>query len=217
MCGGLCGLFCKNRPAFSSHLLINFGRISTYTILGFIFAGIIQGLSLRIPIAEVGFWIRSLLGVVLIFLGVRILLNKASLHSYFENNFLWLKAKKQLHKIIKLNTFTADYLKGLLWGLIPCGLIYGVLIAAATTHNAWSGGLFMLAFGIGTLPSMLVAAGVLKNLGNTLNSKSLRFSAGLFIIIIGVWSLISPWFSHELIPNHPVFTSIVAFLDSCVP
>jgi sulfite exporter TauE/SafE len=217
MCGGLCGLFCKNRPKLSSHLIINFGRITTYTILGLIFAGIVQGLTLRVPLAEIGFWVRSLLGLVLIFLGLRILLNKSSLHSYFENNFIWLKAKKHLHKVTNLNSPSSDYIKGLLWGLIPCGLLYGVLIAAATTNNLWSGGLFMLAFGLGTLPSMLVAAGVFQNFQLLLSSKGLRFSAGIFIIIIGLWSLVTPWFSHELIPNHPVFTAIIAFLDSCIP
>jgi len=74
-----------------------------------------------------------------------------------------------------------------------------------------------LAFGLGTLPSMFVAAGLIKTFEKKLQSKSLRYSAGIFIIIIGLWSLFSPWFSHELIPNHPVFTSIVAFLDSCIP
>jgi hypothetical protein len=217
MCGGLCGVFCRNNPSFSTLLIINSGRIITYTILGMIFAGFIQGLTLSLPVAQFGFWIRSLLGVVLVFLGLRILLNKSSLHAFFENNFLWQKAKTTLHRISALNSWAAHLSKGLIWGLIPCGLLYGVLIAAATTQNIFNGGVFMFAFGLGTLPSMFFAAGILNSGQSYLQNKSLRFGAGAFIILIGLWSLISPWFSHELLPNNSVFAPILAFLDSCIP
>ncbi|MCF6288410.1 MAG: sulfite exporter TauE/SafE family protein [Proteobacteria bacterium] len=217
MCGGLCGIFCQNNPSRKTILVINIGRITTYTVLGLIFAGLVQGLALRIPFAEIGFWLRSTLGIVLLFLGIRILLNKSSLHTFFENNFLWEKAKTKLHLLNNKHATSANYLKGILWGMIPCGLLYGVLLAAATTNNIYQGGLFMLAFGIGTLPSMFIAAGLLKSWSTRLQSKSLRYSAGIFIVIIGLWSLISPWFSHGLIPHNSVFTPIIAFLDSCVP
>ncbi len=105
----------------------------------------------------------------------------------------------------------------MLWGLIPCGLLYGVLIAAASTQNAIQGGLFMLAFGIGTLPSMLVATGLIKNFQSRLYSNWARIGAGGFIFLIGLWSFVSPWFSNVLFPKHPVFVSIIAFLDSCIP
>jgi len=217
MCGGLCAVFCRNNPRPKTIFLINLGRITTYTILGALFAGIVQGLAIQLPLAQVGFWIRSFLGVVLIFLGIRVLFNKSNLRSFFEKNTLWQKAKVQLHKITRLDSVLAHISKGLIWGLIPCGLLYGVLLAAAATHNFYQGGFFMLAFGLGTLPSMFVAAGLIQSFEKKLHSKSLRYSAGLFIIIIGLWSLLSPWFSHELIPKHPVFTSLVAFLDSCTP
>ena len=217
MCGGLCGLFCQNQPSNKTILLINFGRIFTYTLLGLIFAAFVQGLALTIPLAEIGFWIRSILGLILIFLGTRIILNKSSLHSFVENNYLWQKAKKQLHLINNNNTIFANFSKGILWGLVPCGLLYGVLIAAATTHNILYGGLFMFAFGLGTLPSMFVAAGIMKTWQQHMQSKSLRYSVGIFIVTIGLWTLVSPWFSHELIPNNSAFTPIIAFLDSCIP
>ncbi len=217
MCGGMCGLFCRNSPSNKSILVINLGRITTYLLLGMVFAGIVQGLALRVPIAQIGFWMRSFLGVVLIFLGMRIILNKNSLHTFFENNFLWKKAKRKLVILNANYSLFSDYIKGLLWGLIPCGLLYSILIAAAATQNVLHSGLFMFAFGLGTLPSMFVAAGLLKTWQQHLQSKTLRFSAGMFIMTIGLWSFVSPWFSHELIPNSTVFTSIVAFLDSCVP
>lgn len=217
MCGGLCGFFVQNNPSIQSIFIINIGRILTYTILGIIVSGLVQGLILQIPVAIIGFWIRSFLGLMLMFLGIRILLNKSNLHSFFSNNYLWQKAKSKLQSVNNKKSFLAHIAKGLLWGLIPCGLLYGVLIAAASTQNVINGGLFMLAFGVGTLPSMLVATGTMKKFQNKLHFKSVRYGAGFFILVIGIWSFISPWFSYELIPNHPVYTSIVAFLDSCVP
>jgi len=217
MCGGLCGLFCRNKPSLITIFLINFGRIISYTFLGLLFAGFIQGLALSLPLATIGFWIRSILGLILIFLGLRIMLNKASLPSFFENNYLWNKAKAKLHRLNSKHSYFANLSKGLLWGMIPCGLLYGVLLAAATTNNMLHGGLFMLAFGIGTLPSMFIAAGLITSWQNKLQNKPFRYSAGIFILIIGIWSLISPWFSHQLIPDSSVFTPILAFLDSCIP
>jgi sulfite exporter TauE/SafE len=217
MCGGLCGVFCRNNPDLKTIALINAGRIITYTLLGLLFAGLVKGLAISLPIAEIGFWIRSLLGLVLVFLGLRILLNKSSLHSFFSSNVIWNKVKAKLHILNNNKSSLSQLSKGLLWGLIPCGLLYGVLIAAATTGHALQGGLFMLAFGLGTLPSMFVAAGIMKQGQNYLQNNFLRFGAGSFISIIGFWSLISPWYSHELFPSNPVFTPIAAFLDSCVP
>jgi len=217
MCGGLCALFCRSKPTKRTILLINFGRISSYSLLGLVFAGLIQGFALRIPVAEIGFWLRSLLGLVLIFLGIKVLFNKSKLPNYFSSHFLWQRAKTKLQQINQKNTLISHFSKGLLWGMIPCGLLYGVLIAAATTGNYIQGALFMFAFGLGTLPSMFIAAGVVQWGQDKLQAKSIRYGVGLFIIVIGLWSLISPWFSHELLPNHPVYTSIIAFLDSCVP
>lgn len=217
MCGGLCGVFCRNNPTMGSVLLINFGRILTYTILGVITAGLIQGLLLRIPLAQFGFWIRTFLGLVLIFLGIRIILNKSTLHFFFDNNVIWKKAKFKLHKLAAENGFLIQILKGMLWGLIPCGLVYGVLIAAASTGEAWKGGAFMLAFGLGTIPSMLVAGGLISNWQSKLQNSYFRLGAGGFVIIIGLWSMVSPWISNSFFPDSPVFTSIVAFLDSCSP
>jgi len=217
MCGGLCGLFAKNNPNFQSILLINLGRILTYTILGLILAGLVQGFVLNIPLAAFGFWVRSLLGLILMLLGISIVFNKNTLHPFFSNNYLWKKANPRLHSLNNRDTWISNISKGLIWGLIPCGLLYGVLIAAAATQNALNGGFFMLAFGIGTLPSMMITIGVIKKFKNKLQSKSLRYGAGLFVFIIGFWTILSPWISHEFIPKHPVFTSIVAFLDSCIP
>jgi sulfite exporter TauE/SafE len=217
MCGGLCGIFAKNNPNFQTIFLINFGRVLTYTILGFLFAGLVQGFVLKIPIAVIGFWMRSLLGLMLMFLGVRILLNKSNLPTFFSNNYLWKKTNPLLYTLNNKSTFFSNIAKGLIWGLIPCGLLYGVLIAAASTQNAFNGGLFMFAFGIGTMPSMIVTISAISKFKNKLQSKSLRFGAGIFILIVGFWTTLSPWVSHELIPQHPVFTSIIAFLDSCVP
>jgi len=217
MCGGLCGVFCKNNPNVKTILLINLGRVITYTFLGLIFAGLVKGLAISLPIAQIGFWIRSVLGLILIFLGIRILLNKSSLHSFFSSNLVWTKVKSRLAILNNKNSIFAHLGKGMLWGLIPCGLLYGVLIAAATTGDTLNGCLFMLAFGLGTLPSMFVAAGMINHWQKFAQAKSLRYGAGIFIVVIGLWSLLSPWFSHELIPENSVFTPILAFLDSCIP
>ena len=44
---------------------------------------------------------------------------------------------------------------GMVWGLMPCGFLYTAQLKAAATSNLWWGGASMLAFGLGTLPTML--------------------------------------------------------------
>lgn len=47
-------------------------------------------------------------------------------------------------------------LLGAVMGLIPCALVYAVLIVAATLPNPWQGALAMIAFGTGTVPALAV-------------------------------------------------------------
>ena len=80
---------------------------------------------------------------------------------------------------------------GLLWGWLPCGLVYSALVTALTSGSAWCGAALMLAFGAGTLPTLLLAgllAGLLSpGLNEMLSRPVVRTVAGLVVLSFGVW------------------------------
>lgn len=211
MCGGLCSVICqKNTPKNLS--MTHFGRICTYSVLGLLFAGVIQGASLQLEGALFTVVLRTLMGVVLILTGLALWLKSTALVVKFELPF-WRKASQKLSKLNQQQTPKAQWYKGLLWGLLPCGLLYGMLLIAATTGTAWRGGLFMFAFGLGTVMPLLFSQKLLSRW----KDKGQKVAAA-FIVIIGLWTIISPWVAHQLIPqNSPWLLPLSLVLERCIP
>ena len=218
MCGGLCSLICHKKP-YNIVLITNIGRVITYVILGTVFAGIIQGASLRLNLASIGIVLRSVMGLSLIVMGLVVFTQSKTkfLSASFELP-LWNYASKYLNKLKANQSSIAFLLKGMIWGLIPCGLLYGLLIIAATTNNAISGGLFMLFFGLGTLLPMVLSQKLFNYFQQLISLKILRKISSIFIIIVGLWILLSAWFAHSLIPeDNPFFSIMATVLDLCIP
>ena len=86
---------------------------------------------------------------------------------------------------------------GTLWGWVPCGHVYMVLMIAALQANAVSGALTMLAFGLGTLPALLAASfGAERLLGGALRPATRRLAA-LTLLASAVLTFAGPWWmSH---------------------
>jgi uncharacterized protein len=132
-------------------LLYNLGRISTYGLLGFIFGWLGWGIALA------GFQ-----NVLSIGLGMALLISALftlSLeHSLFQFPFFQRylqKVTQQLGKLLSIHNKSSAYRIGLLNGLLPCGLVYIALAGSLATGNYFGGALYMILFGLGTLPLML--------------------------------------------------------------
>ena len=94
---------------------------------------------------------------------------------------------------------------GLLWGWLPCGLVYSVLLLAATSERAADGSLVMLAFGLGTLPAMLATGLGAARLSQLMQRRGARLGLGLLIVILGLITLVMPvlgLFSTEAHHHH---------------
>ncbi len=218
MCGGLCAAIChqqNNRQV----LLTNLGRISTYTLLGALFAGLIQGASIQLELGSWGLMLRVLMGVMLCITGLTLLFkNKAKWLVIQKPLPFWPQMASQLKKLQHSNSPPLIYLKGMLWGMIPCGLLYGMLIIAASTADVIRGASFMLFFGVGTLLPLLLSQTVVKKLIDSNNGVWLRTASGVFVMFLGIWVLLSPWLAHQLLPEDNVFfTELAAVLSMCIP
>ncbi len=172
-------------------LLYNLGRISIYVILGVAvgFTGQLLGDGL-----DGTAWrqVASIIAAVTIIL----------IGLYLTGWVPWLRNMDRLggglwrliepvgRRLLPVRTPTAALLAGLVWGWLPCGLVYYALILALPMSDPVMSGLFMLAFGLGTVPVMVatgVFAGVLSRLGRNVR---LRQVAGVLVILMGISGLI---------------------------
>ena len=79
----------------------------------------------------------------------------------------------------------------MMWGWLPCGLVYSVLAMTLLTGSAARGAATMLAFGLGTLPNLMAAGLLLVKFRKIVQGRALRFSAGLLVLAFGLWGLIN--------------------------
>ncbi len=132
-------------------LLYNLGRVSTYGLMGFFFGLMGWGLSLMgyQNILSIG------LGILLLFTALFTFSIKGRI---FQQGFLkkyFQKITKRLSELLSIRNKSSAYRIGLLNGFLPCGLVYVALAGSFTTANHWLGALYMIVFGLGTLPLML--------------------------------------------------------------
>jgi sulfite exporter TauE/SafE len=79
---------------------------------------------------------------------------------------------------------------GLVWGWLPCGLVYSTLIWSISSGNPLDGALLMLAFGAGTLPNLLTMGLVAGKLAAWLRLLWVRRTAGVLVMGFGIYMLI---------------------------
>ena len=85
---------------------------------------------------------------------------------------------------------------GMLWGFLPCGLIYSSLAWAATANSAPKAAVLMFAFGLGTLPAMLATSLGATRLQAFLRTRGLKTLIGVMLIASGAWTIYITW-SHS--------------------
>jgi sulfite exporter TauE/SafE len=98
----------------------------------------------------------------------------------------------RLQPLLRRPGFVGRTVLGLVWGLMPCGLVYSVLPLALMAGGAWQGAMVMLTFGLATTPSLL-ATGVFTGRGSRLlrGTGPRRVGAALLIVfgVAGIWRI----------------------------
>lgn len=79
---------------------------------------------------------------------------------------------------------------GAIWGWLPCGLVYSMLITASVAGSAQGGSLWMIAFGLGTIPALWLTSMASHQAGTMLRHSGVRKTAGLIIAAFGLWGLL---------------------------
>jgi sulfite exporter TauE/SafE len=195
MCGGIVSAVSLSlpgeKPKTGFHFSYNAGRITSYALAG-VLAGLLGSSSLflshLLPVEKALYLLANLM---LIALGLYLagwwrgvlVLEKAG-------GALWKRIQPLSKKFLPVHTVGQAFVLGLLWGWLPCGLVYSVLVAALATGSAWQGGALMLAFGLGTLPALLAMGMAAVRLRQFLQKVWVRRSSGLLVLGFGVYGLL---------------------------
>jgi len=200
MCGGIVGALAMGSPARCSLLLAyNAGRILSYAAAGAI-AGALGEASIalagQLPLRSVLYLLANLM---LIALGLY-LLGVSSALAFTERigQRLWRHLQPLTRRYLPARGPLQAFPLGLLWGWLPCGLVYSALATALSSGSAAQGAGLMLAFGVGTMPNLLLAGLLAARLRAYANRPAVRLVAGLVVLGFGVWGLLGvPHLLHQ--------------------
>jgi hypothetical protein len=201
MCGGIVGALAMGAPARCSLLLAyNAGRILSYAAAGAI-AGALGEASIalagQLPLRSI---LHLLANLMLIALGLY-LLGVSSALAFTERigDRLWRHLQPLTRRYLPVRSPLQAFPLGLLWGWLPCGLVYSALATALSSGSAAQGAGLMLAFGAGTLPNLLLAGLLAARLRAYSSRPAVRTVAGLVVLGFGVWGLLGlPHLWHQI-------------------
>ena len=195
MCGGIVGALSMGAPGrWSMHLAYNVGRILSYGLAGAI-AGAVGaaslGLDSQVPMRLALYLVANLM---LIALGLYLLgVTQALAFTERAGQLLWQRLQPLTRRFLPARTVAQAFPLGMLWGWLPCGLVYSALATALSSGSAVRGGLCMLAFGLGTLPNLLLAGIVLARLNEFVRRPAVRTVARLLVLGFGLHGLLGWW------------------------
>lgn len=192
MCGGIVVAYSSTKidqetsylQQTFSHLAYNFGRVTTYTILGGIFGFIGQVIAFTPTTKGILFVIT---GILMILAGLSLIGNIKFLNSaeWSVSKYTWYQ--KSFRKLMSNQSYISFYLLGLLNGIIPCGLVYSFAIFAASTADPLAGALVMATFGLATIPALFFLGFITKFLQKgSLRSTMMKLAALLVILYGGI-------------------------------
>ncbi len=206
MCGGLVtafGLSMKDASAAKRRRLVatyHAGRLLSYATLGLV-AGLI-GTAVLSPLLVGNSMPRILLGLVLVFVGMTMLGLPFLAKLERVGMRFWQALAPLRKKVFPLNTYPRALSAGLLWGFLPCGLVYGALLIAVVAHDPLSGAALMFVFGIGTVPMLVATHSTVSWLRNQIGRLRLRQMNGALMMLSGLAVIVVPLVMANLHTGH---------------
>jgi len=214
MCGGLVAIYSARQPALSttsSHrpslltrvkLLVplHVGRILTYTFLGALigFAG-----SLLEQVGGMAGWQGAFsigVGIVMILLALSLMGVLPPIEVALASLTGGASPMKHMRGRFDQRSIWATLMLGVLWGFLPCGLVFAMLVLAASAQTLWGGALTMLTFGLGTIPTLL-GFGLAANMLSPQLRGRLQSFAGLLILLFAVQTILRGLAVANIVPS----------------
>jgi sulfite exporter TauE/SafE len=192
MCGGIVTAFAgrAHAPGWPLHLSYNLGRVGSYSIAGAI-AGTAGSLGLLfdgvLPIQQ-GLYILA--NLMLVSMGLYLAgFTRVAAGLERMGLVLWRRIQPATRRLLPADTLPRAFGLGMLWGWLPCGMVYAVLTSALVSGDAASGAAVMAAFGLGTLPNLMIAGLAMRRLAALRQVRTVRLTAGALVLGFGVYGL----------------------------
>ncbi len=206
MCGGIAAAFSptlshqKPLQSFSFTIIFNLGRIFSYAIAGASVGALSYFVGGQIDIHYWSQTLRFATGLTIAAIGLALLFRLSVLNILEQlGQPIWRRLAPYTSALRPAGTHWKVLLLGMLWGWIPCGMVYSMLLVALMSGQPHYGSLTMISFGLGTLPSMVLSGAVLARLGQMCNRKQLARYAGMLCLVFGMWTALAP---HMPLPEH---------------
>jgi sulfite exporter TauE/SafE len=212
MCGGIVSAFsAAGRPAFPvavvaasrrsaglkqglRNLAYNAGRIASYGVAGAIAGGMSGGLRQLAGFAWLqlaGLWLANLM---LLALGLYLMDAWRGLARLEAAGWmLWRHLQPFTRSLLPLDHPGKAFALGMLWGWLPCGMVYSMLTIAMLAGSAGRGAAVMLAFGLGTLPALTSLGIAGASLQARLRQRNMRIAAGMLVLGFGLFGIARAW------------------------
>ncbi|NOR52064.1 MAG: sulfite exporter TauE/SafE family protein [Gammaproteobacteria bacterium] len=206
MCGGIVatlgmGLPEERRMQWGSQLpyLISYntGRLISYIIAGLLVGGAGAWITDMLLLQQAKMILQMVAGLFMVALGLYLggwwfgLTRVEKL-----GGLLWRYIEPFARRLLPIRSTPQALVMGLVWGWLPCGLVYSVLIWAISAGSAIEGGLLLLSFGLGTLPNLFAMGLVAGKISGWIRRPFVTRIAGLIVIAIGLVYIISPHFNR---------------------
>ena len=202
MCGGIVSLTCApgadGKPRGPSYpLAYNFGRIASYVLAGALAGALGQaGMALRGG-ALAQHLLMFLMGATLIVVALNVAgVRPVTRGIEAAGSLLWRQVQPVSRHFLPVTAPWQALGLGALWGWLPCGMVYAVLLTALASGNAAEGALILAAFGLGTLPNLLLIGSAVGRAKRWMQITWVRYAASLLIAVVGIYGML-----HVLQPS----------------
>jgi sulfite exporter TauE/SafE len=199
MCGGITAALglasaraASGRPLFRLLLGYQLGRIASYTLAGLLLAGALGGVVAWLDVGLVRRLLRAfaalvLIGAALVAFGV------LRQRGPGPARRLWGWVSPLGRRLLPVTSVPRALAFGAIWGWMPCGFVYSVLLIAALEMDAARGALTMVAFGVGTAPAMLLGSYGASRIAGLASRPFARRLTGAVLLLCALVTLAGPW------------------------
>lgn len=197
MCGGIVAALATPQTGgrtrsrhWGCQFAYNLGRIASYALLGLIVGTLGSATILfnRFLPLQMGMYVLA--NLMLVGMGLY-LMGMPQVLAWAEKlgQHVWRRVQGLTRPLLPVRGWQQALPVGFLWGFLPCGMTYSVLSLALVSGSAWHGAGLMLAFGVGTLPNLLLAGMLLVRGRALVRHPLVRLSAGGLVLGFGLYGL----------------------------
>ena len=208
MCGGIStalGLATARGPDGRPKPLLlagyQLGRVTSYSVAGLLFAGVLGSMIAVLDNEAVRIALRALSALAFM-LGALVAFGQVRDPGFGIAGHLWTRIAPLGRRLLPVTNLPRAFAFGMVWGWMPCGFVYTVLIIATLQVDALRGALTMAAFGLGTVPALLITACNAQRLASYASQPLTKHIAGSLLLASALLTLAGPWLMHMMPGMH---------------